>query len=378
MTRKMKKQSKRNIEQINIYRAIKSSFLLSLCVPIIMLIYGIIAWDNDLLKIIFMFGLLIFEIIQVTYCVVLYIQVKNNEFESYFVLYMSYYTITIIMLMLASGFDMKAFNSEIIYMAACAYFVFVPVILERERLIMVTIISVIMISMVVIFKMNVRTVVDVCVIQIGTVFLSRYQHNVSFTKERMSSTLKKKTDVSEHDPLTGLYNRRALEQKASAIWPYCERNKVSVGILAIDIDFFKKYNDAFGHPKGDECLKMVAEVLKNSAQRKTDIVTRTGGEEFIIFVQNTDEQNIVQLALKIRRNLEAKAIPHAYKLVSNNVTISIGAATFVPGYGKSFEKLYEEADKALYAAKNNGRNCIVYNGNLYGRIKNGIAQVITM
>ena len=85
-----------------------------------MLIYGIIAWDNDLLKIIFMFGLLIFEIIQVTYCVVLYIQVKNNEFESYFVLYMSYYTITIIMLMLASGFD--------------------------------------------IFKMNVRTVVDVCVV----------------------------------------------------------------------------------------------------------------------------------------------------------------------------------------------------------------------
>ena len=151
-----------------------------------------------------------------------------------------------------------------------------------------------------------------------------------------------------------------------------------MGVLAIDIDFFKKYNDSYGHPMGDKCLRMVADVLKESAQRSTDIVTRTGGEEFLIFVQDADDKDMVSLALKIRKNLEKKAIPQSYCAVSKNVTISIGAVSFVPGYDKSFKDLYEEADKALYTAKENGRNCIVCNGNLYGRIRNGMAQVVSM
>ena len=372
------KEIRSNIDLVNMKRAIKSSFVLAILIPICMIIYGLSPWYDSVFKTLFIIGALVLEIIQIAYCIVLYIQVRNDEFESYLILYMSYYLITIVFLMLASGSDMKIFGSEIFYFAACAYFIFVPVIEEKQRLIAVSIMSIIMISMVLAFRMNVRTVVDVCLLQISTVFLSRYQHNVTFRREKMNKSLKKKTDYSEHDPLTGLYNRRGLETRANAIWPYCERNKISVGILAVDIDYFKKYNDAFGHPQGDECLKMVAQVLKESAQRSTDIVTRTGGEEFIIFIQDADEQNIVQLALKIRRNLEAKAIPHAYMGVSKYVTVSIGTATFVPGYGRTFEKLYEEADKALYAAKNNGRNCIVYDGNLYGRIKNGIAQVISM
>ena len=176
--------------------------------------------------------------------------------------------------------------------------------------------------------------------------------------------------------MTGLYNRRGLESRTGAIWPFCERNKIRVGIIAIDIDFFKKYNDAFGHPKGDECLREVANVLKEAAQRSTDVVTRTGGEEFLIFVQDTDDKSIVALALKIRKILEERAIPQAYFEVSKNVTVSIGAASFIPSYGKTFELLYEEADKSLYAAKKSGRNCIVYNGNIYGKIRNGIATTL--
>ncbi|SDN04920.1 GGDEF domain-containing protein [Lachnospira pectinoschiza] len=370
--------SKKNIELTNMKRAIKSSFVLAVILPFLMLAYGLTSWNDNGLKIAFMIGAVILEIIQISYCVVLYIQVRNDEFETFKILYMSYYVITVIMLMLASGSDMKVFDSEILYIIACAYFIFVPIVNEKDRLIIIIAMSVIMVTMVLIFRMDVRYVIDVCLIQILTMFVSRYQHNINLRHEKMNNSLRKKTDYSEHDPLTGLFNRRGLESRANAIWPYCERNKVSVGILALDIDYFKKYNDAYGHPQGDECLKQVARVLRESAQRSTDVVTRTGGEEFIIFVQDTDEHNIVQLALKIRRNLEAAKIPHAYKAISNYVTVSIGAATFVPGYGKDFDKLYENADKALYAAKNNGRNCIVYEGNLYGRIKNGIAQVISM
>lgn len=378
MKDRKEKSSRKNIELVNMKRAIKSSFILAVLVPFVILTYSLTDWYDSILKIAFCVGAIILEIIQISYCIVLYIQVKNDEFESFRILYMSYYVITIMLLMLASGSDMKVFHSEILYIIACAYFIFVPVVNEKDRLIIIMVMSVIMVTMVLVFRMNVRFVVDVCLMQILTMIVSRYQHNINFRHEKMNISLKRKTDYSEHDPLTGLFNRRGLETRANAIWPYCERNKVSVGILAIDIDYFKKYNDAFGHPQGDECLKMVAKVLKDSAQRSSDIVTRTGGEEFIIFVQDTDENNIVQLALKIRRNLEARAIPHAYKSISKYVTVSIGAATFVPGYGKDFDKLYENADKALYAAKNNGRNCIVYEGNLYGRIKNGIAQVISM
>ena len=79
-------------------------------------------------------------------------------------------------------------------------------------------------------------------------------------------------------------------------------------MIAVDVDYFKKYNDTFGHPKGDECLKTVAGILKNSAQRSTDVVTRTGGEEFIVFVQDMDEESLISLAMKIRNNLDQKHI----------------------------------------------------------------------
>lgn len=198
-----------------------------------------------------------------------------------------------------------------------------------------------------------------------------------FEHERLLLKLKDKTISSEKDPLTGLTNRRGLERRISVLWPYCVRNRTPIGIIELDIDFFKKYNDRFGHPAGDKCLKMVARAIKQSARRDTDISARTGGEEFIIYVQGMNEREIIDFAMSIRNNIAELRIPHAYTAVSNYVTVSAGVATMLPDNSNSFDMLYEKADRALYAAKSNGRNCIVYNGCIYGRMKHGMGTQIS-
>ena len=177
------------------------------------------------------------------------------------------------------------------------------------------------------------------------------------------------------DELTGLYNRRKameyLENEARNA-----QNDLGFSLCICDIDFFKKYNDRFGHPAGDKCLKEVAHAIKNTAKRSVDITARTGGEEFIIFVQNMTEAELVEFAMKVRKSVADLKIAHAYAGVSEYVTVSMGIAYGVPGEDYAFDDMYEEADRALYKAKNSGRNCIVCGNRVYGRMRGGAGAVI--
>ena len=204
----------------------------------------------------------------------------------------------------------------------------------------------------------------------------RYIQELFRSRERIKGELKEKTFASEQDPLTGLTNRRGFIRRAGVIWPISMRSHVMVGVIAIDIDFFKKYNDKFGHPEGDECLKKIAGAIEDSARRQTDIVVRTGGEEFLVFVQNMNKKEIIGLALKIRSAVADLRIEHAYVEVSQYVTVSMGVACTYPDTHNSVKELYEEADQALYMAKENGRNCVVCDGSMYGRMKNGLGTAI--
>ncbi len=107
-----------------------------------------------------------------------------------------------------------------------------------------------------------------------------------------------------------------MEKQIEYLWPFCTRTNSPVGIIEIDIDFFKKYNDKFGHPEGDICLKKVAGVLQESARRSSDIAVRIGGEEFVVFVQNMSEKEIIKFALRIRDKIEELKIPHAWDEVA--------------------------------------------------------------
>ena len=162
--------------------------------------------------------------------------------------------------------------------------------------------------------------------------------------------------LSSVDGLTGIPNRRRFDQFLSQLWSLSARNGEPIALIMCDIDFFKMYNDTFGHLQGDECLKNVATALKDTLKRQVDLVARYGGEEFVVVLPNTHVEGATKVAETLRSNVENLAIPHPHSSVTPKVTISLGVAI---GYANSIvlpETLIETADHALYQAKQEGRN----------------------
>ena len=165
--------------------------------------------------------------------------------------------------------------------------------------------------------------------------------------------------IASVDGLTQIPNRRCFDKTLKLEWQWMEREKEPLSLILCDIDFFKLYNDRYGHQGGDECLKQVAEILDRSAQRGGDLAARYGGEEFAVILSRTDMKGAMRVAESIRSDLKAAGIFHAASKVSEFVTLSMGTATAVPAAGLSIEGLIGEADRALYRAKLEGRDRIV-------------------
>lgn len=162
------------------------------------------------------------------------------------------------------------------------------------------------------------------------------------------------------DGLTGIVNRRGFDQALITEWRRSKRTHSSLSLLLIDIDHFKAYNDAYGHIEGDTCLRFVADTLTRCLNRPADLVCRYGGEEFVCILPDTDAQGAEQIANTLREAVETSAKPHASNNELGIVTISVGAASTVPGEreGSSELDLLKRADDALYAAKDAGRNTV--------------------
>ena len=126
-----------------------------------------------------------------------------------------------------------------------------------------------------------------------------------------------------------------------------------------DIDYFKQYNDRFGHQQGDTCLKQVAKAIASSVSLPADVVARYGGEEFALILPRTSTDNALQIAEKIRVKINNLNISHPSSLVSDRVTLSLGVTSVIPSYKYTKKQLLITADKALYQAKKQGRNCVV-------------------
>ena len=162
--------------------------------------------------------------------------------------------------------------------------------------------------------------------------------------------------LSRTDGLTKVANRRYLDEISDLVWLRAIRNKIPISYLLIDIDFFKMYNDNYGHLAGDECLRRVAAELNKIVNRPDDLVARYGGEEFAILLPDTSyAENIANIC---RQSIEELQIPHQYSEVSNVVTISVGVSTVVPDKGTDLSLIINAADKALYEAKEAGRNIV--------------------
>lgn len=156
------------------------------------------------------------------------------------------------------------------------------------------------------------------------------------------------------DSLSGLYNRKQLE-KETALYEKSHHRLVSYGIIMADIDFFKKYNDTYGHAAGDEVIRRVSAVLRRSV-RENDIVIRYGGEEFLVLLKNINSSTIVSIAERIRLNIEKEKICHKASVCSDYVSLSIGCFYVENTSRISLSDAIKEADKALYKSKQNGRN----------------------
>ncbi|MDR2864415.1 MAG: GGDEF domain-containing protein [Spirochaetaceae bacterium] len=171
---------------------------------------------------------------------------------------------------------------------------------------------------------------------------------------------------SIHDQLTGLNNRRSFEQSVDFFTSVCRHVHQTVCIVMMDVDFFKKYNDCYGHQKGDEVLKAVGSVLKRLAEENRVFAARVGGEEFIVLWTENRIVEAQRVALKLRQMIIDLKIPHADSSVAPYVTASFGLYIMRGGSRDSSQELYQAADSALYKAKEAGRNCIVLHDSANG------------
>jgi diguanylate cyclase (GGDEF)-like protein/PAS domain S-box-containing protein len=161
--------------------------------------------------------------------------------------------------------------------------------------------------------------------------------------------------VASIDGLTGIANRRRFDEALNIEWRRATRSGSSLSLLMIDVDYFKIYNDLYGHVRGDHCLRLVAEALRDSLRRPADLVARFGGEEFAVILPETTEDGAAALALEMCQRIELELVEHSGSPMGK-VTVSIGCHGCVPEHGTIALPLVEGADDALYQAKSNGRN----------------------
>jgi diguanylate cyclase (GGDEF)-like protein len=177
---------------------------------------------------------------------------------------------------------------------------------------------------------------------------------------RTQMRLKQQSDLLENlafiDGLTGLANRRALDDRCTQEWSRSLRTGRPLSVILLDVDHFKLFNDHCGHSAGDECLKGVARSLAARVRRPSDLVARYGGEEFVVLLPEADHASAMAVGETLRAGVAEFNMPHPASPVAPHVTISVGVATAVAGPALTFAQLLEHADQALYACKRGGRN----------------------
>lgn len=204
-----------------------------------------------------------------------------------------------------------------------------------------------------VMPLEVSTLPRHCLVQIADVSMavSREKKLRELAVELESQTLV--------DGLTGIANRRRFDLHLDDEFRRAKRNASPVSLIMIDVDYFKDYNDNYGHQRGDDCLVQIAGALGRVLNRSRDLVARYGGEEFTVILPDTSEDGALQIAEAMRAEVEALMVEHEYSGVARFVTISLGISTVTPEHATKTGSLIHAADRALYQAKRSGRNCVV-------------------
>ncbi len=184
-----------------------------------------------------------------------------------------------------------------------------------------------------------------------------HRSQIKVTQE-LNESNRKLQHLSSTDKLTGIANRRMFDDLVKREWRRCERLKQPMSLIMVDVDYFKLYNDTYGHQAGDKCLRAVAQQVARAAPRASDAAARYGGEEFVLVLGETSADGAVWVANNVRQHVADLREPHVASKFGY-VTVSCGLASMKPDEGKKLEELILAADKALYNAKSQGRNRVV-------------------
>lgn len=189
-------------------------------------------------------------------------------------------------------------------------------------------------------------------------------YNAAIIKARIRTQMKLVTQrqllerIALLDGLTEIPNRRSFSERFTQEWERAHRNQKPLTLIVADVDYFKQYNDHYGHGMGDMALKQIASILTSCLNRAADFTARIGGEEFAVLLPETDEGGGFAVADKIREMVESMGIKHEYSPTSEALTLSMGGVTIVPNSNMTQMNMFELADHMLYEAKNKGKNCV--------------------
>jgi diguanylate cyclase (GGDEF)-like protein/PAS domain S-box-containing protein len=196
----------------------------------------------------------------------------------------------------------------------------------------------------------------------GIILVARDVSERKQTEQQLADAIMQLQELSFVDALTQVANRRSFDEKMSQLWLTHRRDKSELGLILIDIDCFKQYNDNYGHQSGDHALRSVASIISKTMKRSSDLVARYGGEEFAILLPSTDISGASRVAQELLEAIESAQIDHHFSEAARYLTISVGVASIIPDPKADYGDLVQAADIALYRAKRGGRNryCVAY------------------
>ena len=212
------------------------------------------------------------------------------------------------------------------------------------------------------YKLFIRIMLGIALVGLFLLYrqyqLKQFNQRLSSVNKELAQANQKLEDISYLDGLTQISNRRKFDEVLEKEWKHCKREQLELSLIMLDLDYFKEFNDRYGHLAGDDCLKEIAETIEEYVNRPRDLAARYGGEEFMVILPETDLKGARQVAEKIQQAIIDLEIEHEASKVAPYVTVSLGVSTIIPKDEAGKEKFLDTVDKALYQAKETGRNQI--------------------